>query len=413
MGGTSFDVSVIARGTPARRTRGELMGVWTALSLIDVDSIGAGGGSIGWVDARGMLRAGPRSAGAVPGPACYRRGGSDATVTDALVVLGFIDPGRFLGGDMALDADAARAACARLGEPLGLDAEQAAWGIRQLALAGMVKAVRARLADRGLDPRDHALLSYGGSGSLFTPEIARAIGSPRVLVPELASVLSAFGAATTDVRRERLRSVLAPMPVDTALVEKLMGEMRTEVEADLAADGIAPEHRTVTFEADLRFTRQVWEIQIPLPDGPVDGHVVDGVLDAFREEYAKRYGQGSIVLGAPIELVVVRAVGLGHTVRAELAVGAAEPVAIGTPAPVAGRRAVRLERGERGERGGTGESGGTGTTDVAVYDGPQLQPGHTPAGPALVDGTDTTIWIPAGATAQVDAHGTLIVETTA
>jgi N-methylhydantoinase A len=187
-----------------------------------------------------------------------------------------------------------------------------------------------------------------------------------------------------------------------------MGEMRTEVEADLAADGIAPEHRTVTFEADLRFTRQVWEIQVPLPDGPVDGHVIDGVLEAFREEYAKRYGQGSIVLGAPIELVAVRAVGLGHTVRAELAVGAAEPVAAGTPAPVVGRRAVRLDRGDSGSGGS-----GTGTTDVAVYDGPQLQPGHTLAGPALVDGTDTTIWIPAGATAQVDAHGTLIVETTA
>ena len=122
MGGTSFDVSVIERGQPARRSRGELMGVWTALSLIDVESIGAGGGSIAWVDARGMMRVGPRSAGAEPGPACYGRGGIDATVTDALVVLGYVDPARFLGGDMALDADAANEACARVGAPLGLDA---------------------------------------------------------------------------------------------------------------------------------------------------------------------------------------------------------------------------------------------------------------------------------------------------
>ena len=401
MGGTSFDVSVIAKGTPARRTRGELLGVWTALSLIDVDSIGAGGGSLGWVDARGMLRVGPKSAGAVPGPACYGRGGTDATVTDALVVLGYIDPARFLGGDMALDAAAARDACARLGESLGLDAEQTAWGIRQLALAGMVKAVRARLADRGLDPRDHALLSYGGSGSLFTPEIALAIGSPRVLVPELASVLSAFGAATTDVRRERLRSVLALMPVDTVVVEKLMGEMRTEVEADLAADGIAPDHRTVVFEADLRFSRQVWEIQIPLPEAPVDEHVVETMLDAFREEYAKRYGQGSIVLGAPIELVAVRAVGLGRTVQADLSAGSQEPVDTGTAAPTAGTRAVRLERGDDGRR------------EVGVHDGPSLRPGHVLTGPALVDGSDTTIWIPDGCTARVDEKGTLNVETTA
>jgi N-methylhydantoinase A len=400
VGGTSFDVSVIAKGTPARRTRGELMGVWTALSLIDVDSIGAGGGSLGWVDARGMLRAGPSSAGAVPGPACYGRGGSDATVTDALVVLGYIDPARFLGGDMPLDPDAARTACARLGESLGLDAEQTAWGVRQLALAGMVKAVRSRLADRGLDPRDHALLSYGGSGSLFTPEIASAIGSPRVLVPELASVLSAFGAATTDVRRERLRSVLATMPVDTALVDKLLKEMRSEVEDDLAADGITPEHRSVEFEADLRFSRQVWEIQIPLPDGPIDNQALDQVLDGFRDEYAKRYGKGSIVLGAPIELVSVRAVGYGRTVQASLAAGSTDAVDPGQLGPVAGSRAVRVERGDEGRR------------DVAVYDGPELRPGHLLTGPALVDGTDTTIWIPDRCTAQVDAHGTLVVEVT-
>jgi len=143
MGGTSFDVSLVEGGEPVRRTRGELMGVWTALSLIDVQSIGAGGGSLGWIDARGMLRVGPRSAGAVPGPACYGRGGRDATVTDALVVLGFIDPDRFLGGDFTLDAGAARDACGRLGEPLGMDAEEVAWGVRQIALAGMVKATRS------------------------------------------------------------------------------------------------------------------------------------------------------------------------------------------------------------------------------------------------------------------------------
>src|SRR5690606_8168040 len=137
MGGTSFDVSVVTDGHPARRTRGELMGVWTALPLVDVESIGAGGGSIGWVDARGMLRVGPRSAGARPGPACYDRGGTDATVTDALLVLGYLAPDRFLGGDMPLDAAAATTACARLGEPLGLDPVETAWGVRRLALAGM------------------------------------------------------------------------------------------------------------------------------------------------------------------------------------------------------------------------------------------------------------------------------------
>jgi N-methylhydantoinase A len=375
--------------------------MWTAASLIDVESIGAGGGSIGWIDARGMLRVGPRSAGAVPGPACYGRGGEDATVTDALVVLGYLDPDRFLGGDMTLDAGAARAACGRLGAHLGLDPDETAWGIRQIALAGMVKAVRSRLADRGLDPRSNALLSYGGSGSLFTPDIARAIGSSRVVIPELASVLSAFGAATADVRRERLRSVLAPMPVDPLLIRKLMDELGDEVRADLAADGIPSEAQSVAYEADLRFSRQIWEIQIPLDRSDLDAAALDRLLDDFRQEYAKRYGQGSIVLGAPIELVSLRAIGIGRTTQATLEIGERTPVPDGTPAERATTRPVRLDRGADGSR------------DVDVHDGAALHPGHTVSGPALIDGSDTTIWVPPGAVGRVDELGTFIMEVVA
>src|SRR5581483_11950138 len=396
MGGTSFDVSVVEGGRAARRTRGRLMGVWTALSLVDVESIGAGGGSLGWVDARGMLRVGPRSAGAVPGPACYGRGGTDATVTDALVVLGFIDPQRFLGGDFELDPAAAQAACARLGSSLGLGAEETAWGVRQIALAGMVKATRARLAALGLDPRDHAILSFGGSGSLFTVDIAAAIGARRVLVPELASVLSAFGAATTDVRRERVRAVLATMPVDVDLVQKLMGELATGVDDDLAADGVVPADRSVQFEADLRFAKQIFELSIPVTGPRFDDAARDRLLDDFRGEYAKRYGQGSIVLGAPIELVSLRAIGIGRTVHATLDGHGAAGVPAGTQAPAAGTRSVRVARSD--------------LVDVAVHAGAELRPGHTLTGPALVDGSDTTIWVPAGSHAHVDPHGTLIVE---
>ncbi len=400
MGGTSFDVSVVEGGRAARRTRGRLMGVWTALSLVDVESIGAGGGSLGWVDARGMLRVGPRSAGAVPGPACYGRGGVDATVTDALVVLGFIDPARFLGGDFRLDPDAARRACERLGQPLGLGAEETAWGIRQIALAGMIKATRGRLAALGLDPRTHAILSFGGSGSLFTVDIAAAIGARRVLVPEIASVLSAFGAATTDVRRERIRAVLATMPVDTHLVQKLMDELATGVDDDLAADGVAPADRSVQFEADLRFAKQIFELSIPIADGRFDESTLEGLLHDFRGEYAKRYGKGSIVLGAPIELVSLRAIGIGATLHASLAGRPAEALPWGTPAPVVGSRPVRVGRGTDG------------IVDVAVHAGNDFRPGHAMQGPALVDGSDTTIWIPSGAAGQVDAHGSLIVEVT-
>lgn len=397
MGGTSFDVSVIQGGEPARRTRGELMGVWTALSLVDVESIGAGGGSLGWRDARGVLRVGPRSAGAVPGPACYGRGGQEATVTDALVVLGYIDPNRFLGGDFSLDADAAKAACARLGQALELSAEETAWGIRQLALAGMVKAVRSRLAAFGLDPRGHAVLSFGGSGSLFTPEIARAIGASTVVVPELASVLSAFGAATTDVRRERLRSVLATMPVSFTQIQKDMEELSALVRDDLTADGIPGEAQSVEFEADMRFSKQIFELQLPIRSATFDAASSDALLAAFEAEYSKRYGNGSIVLGASVELASIRAVGIGRTVQAALDHSDRAAVPQGTPAPKAGSRPVQLER--HGD-----------LRPVDVYSGADFQPGHVVNGPALVDGTDTTIWVPDGSTARVEPDGTFVME---
>lgn len=398
MGGTSFDVSVVENGEPARRSRGELMGVWTALSLVDVESIGAGGGSIAWIDARGMLRVGPRSAGAEPGPACYGRGGREATVTDALVVLGYLDPTRFLGGDMTLDEEAALEACARVGTPLGLDARDAAWGIRQLALAGMVKAVRSRLAARGLDPRTHALFSYGGCGALFTPSIAAALGCPRVLIPELAAVLSAYGAATADVRRERLKAVLSQFPVDPRAIEKDTAELREGVLEDLAADGIAVDDRRVGFEADLRFKRQVWEIPVALPGGHLGDDDMVALVDAFRDEYGRRYGRGSIVLNAPIEFVSLRAIGTGRTLKASIDAMDLAAVEHGTASEPVGRRAVCVDRGRDG------------TVDVDVHSGENMHPGQTVRGPAVIDGSDTTIWVPEATTLEVSAHGTLVLE---
>ncbi|HZP27462.1 MAG TPA: hydantoinase/oxoprolinase family protein [Acidimicrobiia bacterium] len=395
MGGTSFDVSVVVDGHAARRTRGEVGNVWTALSVVDVESIGAGGGSIGWVDARGMLRVGPRSAGAEPGPACYGRGGREPTITDALVVLGYIDPGRFLGGTFTLDADAAHRACERLGARLGLTADEVAWGMREVAHAGMTKATRARLAALGLDPRRQALLSFGGSGALFTPGIARAIGAATVLVPRLAPVLSAFGAATIDVRRERICPVLATFPVSPATIEKPARELAAMVDADLARDGVDPADRSVSFEVDMRFAKQVFELPIPLATADPTEAVLDELVDAFRAEYRRRYGPGSIVLGSPVELVSLRAVGAGATPRAGL-----ERVPRrrrgATPEPSA--RAVRLERGPGGVR------------EVAVHDSGDLAAGDVVAGPALVDAPDTTVWIPSGALARVDDHGTLRME---
>jgi N-methylhydantoinase A len=397
MGGTSFDVSVVSRGEASRRTRGELAGIWTAMPQIDVESISAGGGSVGWVDARGMLRVGPRSAGAVPGPACYGKGGTEPAVTDALVVLGYIDPARFLGGEMELDVDAAHRACETVGDALGLTTRETAWGIREIALDGMVKATRSMLNARGLDPRDQSLISFGGCGSLFTPEIALAIGATQVLVPELASVLSAFGAATADIRRDRVHSLGVTMPIDADALQAMAQKLAAEVMDDLAADGIAEEDRTVVFEVDLRFKRQISELSIPLGGDTIDDDALAGLVDEFRAEYARRYGEGSIVLAAPLEIVNLRAVGLGRTVQASLDTVARPGVPAGTAVAPVGARGVQLGRDDEPQA-------------VDTYDTSTLQPGHRLTGPALVDGPDTTAWIPPDTAASVDERSTLVVE---
>ncbi|HLY82647.1 MAG TPA: hydantoinase/oxoprolinase family protein, partial [Acidimicrobiales bacterium] len=398
MGGTSFDVSIATGGRVPRRTRSEVAGLLTSLSMVDISSIGAGGGSIAWVDARGMLRVGPQSAGATPGPACYGRGGTAPTVTDALVVLGYVDPKRFLGGEMTLDPELALEACARLGAPLGLDAEECAWGIRRIALDGMTTAVRSLLDVRGLAPSTHAIMSYGGCGALFTPDIAATLGAGRVYVPELSSVLSAFGAATADIRRERVRSLAMIIPGDTDALEKVAAELRDAVLADLTADGLAPAERAVHFEADLRFKRQVWELTIPIPGDRVDTEAVEGLLAEFRAEYGRRYGAGSMMLGAPVELVTLRAVGVGVTLKPAVSSGRRRAVKAGTPAIPAAARSVRIDREEGGRR------------TVPVYDGADLRPGHAIAGPALIDERDTTVWIPEGGQAQLNRTGTISVE---
>ncbi|HVM63995.1 MAG TPA: hydantoinase/oxoprolinase family protein, partial [Acidimicrobiales bacterium] len=262
MGGTSLDVALVTHGEALRRTRGQLVGQWTAMSMVDVDSVGSGGGSIAWVDALGALRVGPASAGADPGPACYGHGGADATVTDALLVLGYLDPATFLGGRMALDADAAWAACERLGARLGLGTEEAAWGVREVALTLMAKAVRGRLASRGLTGAGMALLAYGGCGPLFGADIGAAVGARCVVVPGLAGVFSAYGAATTPLRRERTRSLAARLPVAPAHVHSVCAELWDAARADLAGDGV--HDCDVMLEVDMRFERQSWELTVPL-----------------------------------------------------------------------------------------------------------------------------------------------------
>lgn len=395
MGGTSFDMSIIHNSRALRRTRGDLMGIWTALPMVDIESVTADGGSIGWVDSLGFLRVGPDSAGARPGPACYGRGGKQPTVTDALVVLGYIDANRFLGGDMRLDADAARSACKELGQKLGSDAENTAWGIWEIAKVGMVRALRAQFAQKGLDPREFAIISMGGCGGLFNALIAQELGIKRVLVPELTSVLSAFGAANADVRRERVRGLGVTLPSAAEELSDLASSLMRSVTSDLEADGIAVNERSIGFEADLRYMRQQFELTIPAKEG-FQPEAQQSLIAAFQTEYAQRYGQGAVVLGAPVELVSLRAVGIGQTVHADLA---RTDVAAGAHATIVGKRQIWV-----------GAGAGVEKLQVDVIAADLLRPGHMIEGPALLDGSDTTIWVPRGVRAVVDAHRTIDME---
>ena len=396
LGGTSFDVAHIAAGAPARTQRGNLMGFWTALPRVDVESVGAGGGSLTWTDERGMLRVGPHSAGSAPGPVCYGRGGEQAALTDALLVLGYIDPARFLGGAMTLDRDAALAAFARQGEELGLDAIEAAWGVREIAVAEMVKALRARLSSHALAASEHCLVSYGGCGALFAAELAQLVGLTRVLIPELAAVLSAYGAATMDIRRERLSTLLLKLPGDAEAIDATFAELHDAVWQDLAADGVPEADRLVRFEADMRFFLQRWELTIALPDEPARGDGGAEAEKAFREEYLRRFGAASTTTSGIVELVGIRAVGIGKMAQAEEAAAPAVAGETRDAEPV-GTRQVSLKRGMKPE-------------PVSVYDEASLEPGECFTGPALVDSSDTTIWVPQGMTARVDGQRNLSVE---
>lgn len=391
MGGTSFDVGIVTDGKPTRRQRGEIHGVKLAQAHVEVLSVGSGGGSIGWIDSRGLLRVGPRTARAYPGPACYGRGGTEPTVTDAMLLLGYLDGDKFLGGSMTLDRAAAEAACAEVGARIGLTAMETAWGIRELALADMVNAFRAHVSASGLDPRAVTGMTYGGSGSLFMAEICGRVGVGKLLAPELASVLSAYGAASADVRVEKIRAVGATAPFDLGGLQCVMDELAGEVNELLAERGIAEPRRRIVFEGDFRFERQSWEIPVELGDRFDE----ERASEEFLARYKRQYGDNSLAGGVALELVTLRAIGIGGTVRATLPVRDADPA---TPLRQAGTRSVHIDRGH--------------VAHVDAYEASSVVPGHEIAGPALLDAIDNTLWIPPGATARMDERRTLHMELT-
>jgi N-methylhydantoinase A len=404
MGGTTAKFAVIARGEPLlahgfevdRRYRFKKgSGLPINLPVIEMIEIGAGGGSIARIDALGLLKVGPDSAGADPGPACYGRGGERPTVTDADLVLGYLDPGFFLGGAMSLDVEAAREAIRRdVADPLGLSVEEAAWGIHQIVNEVMAGAARVHTLERGGDPRRLPVFAFGGAGPVHGYRIAAALGSPRLIVPSGAGVMSAIGFLAAPIAFDFTRSFPGRLDtLDWARVNGLIAEMEEEGTELLASAGLRGRDVTHRRAAEMRYVGQGHEVRVPLPPGPLTPASVPALREAFETEYLRLYGR----LGPPVsvEAITWRVVSSGPRPDLRLsttpeAMGDVEAARKGT------RRAYVPEQG--------------GMIDVAVYDRYRLGPGATFNGPAIVEERESTTVIGAGAMVSVDAEGNLTVE---
>ena len=401
MGGTSFDVGLIVGGKPLVERTGVVGDLHLALPRIKVTAIGAGGGSIARVDEVGALVVGPESAGAVPGPASYGRGGARPTVTDADVVLGIIDPDYFLGGRMKLDRALAEDAIrAHVAEPLGIGVEEAALGIRRVADNQMADLLRKVTVEQGYDPRDFVVYAYGGAGPTHSYAYTEAAGIATLVVPPTSTVHSAYGTVTsdryravqtTDVQRTRPGSADPAADLDAArLATAFAGLVRT-CHCDLDDDPRARFTRTVY----AKFARQAHELPLVVPDGELSVEVLRGLVDGFFATYERIYGAGTALRGAAIELHTLKVEG---RVTVHELVPTEEAVDAGATADDAriGSRPVSFPE--------------TGRTDTAVYRGELLQPGVALTGPAVLEFAGTTVVVGPGQGLTVDTHRNLVID---
>ena len=395
MGGTTAKAGVIHDGKPLTTGSALIGGYEKALPIqipmIDIFEAGTGGGSIARVVEGGGLRVGPQSAGSMPGPACYGRGGTEPTVTDANLILGRLDPGHFLGGEMALDADAARAAMDTIGGPLALDATRTADGIVRIAVTAMAHVVRAVTTDRGLDAGKFALVVYGGAGPLHASAIAREIGIRNVIIPFSPGHFSAFGMLYSDLRYDYVRSCFHRMAeVEFSELAEMWGAMEREGRDAIAQSSIRPGDITVEYAADMRYVGQEHAVTVDLPAQFIHGEDRGAIKKHFDEIHAVRYGTSAP--GEPSEIVSLRMTVSGIMTKPPQQAAAAG--AVDSSAAIVRRKPVYFR------------SVGA-HVDTPVYDRSQLQAGQTFTGPALVEEHASTTVVQPGDSLRIDAFGNL------
>jgi N-methylhydantoinase A len=395
MGGTSCDVSVVDAGRVRAGVTHEVAGRVLQLPMVDVHTVGAGGGSLGWADTGGALRVGPRSAGADPGPACYGRGGTEPAVTDASIVLGYLGDGSALAGGVRLDREAAHRAVSELGGRLGLSLEETAWGMIRVADHGMEQALRVVTVERGVDPRRYAMVAFGGAGPMHALRIAGELGISRVLCPRAAGVLSALGLVVSERRHDAARSVLLP---DGDLRDGRAAQEVREL-AGRALGQLPGARLEVTF--DLRYRGQAHELAVEAPPDAGYGEL----RELFERAHADRYGYADPE--GELELVNVRVAALLEREAPALAerspgAGGADDAG-GARGPAGMRGADETRRSVRRARF-TG-----GWAEAAVLAG-ELAPGTEVEGPAVCELPEATVVVPPGWGGSVDAHGTLVLD---
>lgn len=394
VGGTSADICVIQQGRPGVTTKGQV-GPWPmTLPMVDIHTIGAGGGSIARVTAAGTLEVGPESAGALPGPICYGRGGVEPTVTDARLVLGHL-PEALLDGAMRIDRAAARKGIAeKIGVPLGLSVEEAAAGIIDVLNNNMLAAIRLVSIERGLDPRDFVLLPFGGAGPLHGGELARLLGIPTIVVPPAPGVLSAQGLTVSSLRSEFSRTCLQALAsLDTDAVKARFDEMQAEADAWLESEQVPLADRRVEWEAALRYKHQGFELHVPWSDRTVSTAAAMDLATAFHALHRQLY---SFALeGTPIELV-----GLRVTATGRLPAPTRPPLRDGQEqqAATAGRQAVCIDGS---------------FVDSPVYERARLLPGQVIEGPAIIRQVDATLLLGRDEVATVHPYGALVIRVSA
>ena len=406
MGGTSTDVSLIQNGRAATTTEAVVHGYPIKIPMLDIHTVGAGGGSIAHVDSGGFLKVGPRSAGANPGPVCYALGNDEPTVTDANVVLQILNPQQLLGGRMPIDRELAASALAKLGSTLGLNTLETAAGIIRVVTANMARAIRLISVQRGHDPREYCLLPFGGGGPVHAGQLARELGMRRILVPRNPGILCALGLLLTDLRHDL--SLTRRMPLAGSSIEAMRGaiaKLRDDAHAWFANEHVAADRRRLIASADMRYAGQNYELNVAFPDVDDDQALLAALTANFNQAYARLYDYT-----APqevIEIVTFRVEAYGVVDKPQLR--AHEHVGVDASAAIVGWRDVYMQPAARETQSAAAHNVGS-FVATRIYARDLLRSGNRVEGPAIVEQMDSTTFVLPGQSATVDPYLNLLIE---